>query len=585
MNVRVGVDTQPMEQGLTKSKALLLGFAGGIGAAVAGIVGNAIRNVGTFISDSVRMAGEELQAQNQLLVALKGRVSAQQTLINQASVLAGKSLFEDDDIVKAQAMLAAFIKEEEQIKKLTPVVLDLAQAKSLNLAQAADLVGRAVGSEMKTIRGLGIELEGAAGSAEKVDSAVRALTEAFGGQAAAALKTGTGPLKQMVKLWGELKEEIGKKLLPILATFAAWVNDNLPKITAAIANFGGDSVIWFARVQRAFANMAKEFRYYKDIFAFGPVVAEALRAAQSEINDVRFDRIVAEVEAAKNKTTELSSAIEAAGKATKGTKTETKEISKAWLEQADAFELAQQRLETYKQFLDAMTEAVATRVLPRSQELIDAWAEQGEELAALEPEVEAAIESYKKLDSNLNGVKDSVEELNASLNNISEQALEGVIGLVADQAGQLAVGATTIQAASKAILFAIADFLEQFGKALIAYGISVEAFKKAFADPVAAVIAGAALISTAAIARSILDRGANVPALAEGGLAYSPTMAIVGDNPNAKSDPEVIAPLSKLAGMLRKQGGDVTVRGRLVGEDIYLSNERAFRRINRANGY
>ncbi len=42
----------------------------------------------------------------------------------------------------------------------------------------------------------------------------------------------------------------------------------------------------------------------------------------------------------------------------------------------------------------------------------------------------------------------------------------------------------------------------------------------------------------------------NLPRLANGGLATAPTLAMVGDNRNAKTDPEVIAPLSKLEGML-----------------------------------
>lgn len=44
-----------------------------------------------------------------------------------------------------------------------------------------------------------------------------------------------------------------------------------------------------------------------------------------------------------------------------------------------------------------------------------------------------------------------------------------------------------------------------------------------------------------------------IPKLASGGLAAAPTLAMVGDNRNAAVDPEVIAPLSKLQGML---GGD-----------------------------
>ena len=41
-----------------------------------------------------------------------------------------------------------------------------------------------------------------------------------------------------------------------------------------------------------------------------------------------------------------------------------------------------------------------------------------------------------------------------------------------------------------------------------------------------------------------------IPKLAKGGLAFGPTLAMVGDNNNASIDPEVIAPLSKLENML-----------------------------------
>lgn len=42
----------------------------------------------------------------------------------------------------------------------------------------------------------------------------------------------------------------------------------------------------------------------------------------------------------------------------------------------------------------------------------------------------------------------------------------------------------------------------------------------------------------------------SLPRLANGGLATAPTLAMVGDNKNARTDPEVIAPLSKLEGMI-----------------------------------
>ena len=46
----------------------------------------------------------------------------------------------------------------------------------------------------------------------------------------------------------------------------------------------------------------------------------------------------------------------------------------------------------------------------------------------------------------------------------------------------------------------------------------------------------------------------SIPRLAKGGLVRQPTLAMVGDNPNAKSDPEVVSPLSKLRSILPQQG-------------------------------
>lgn len=42
----------------------------------------------------------------------------------------------------------------------------------------------------------------------------------------------------------------------------------------------------------------------------------------------------------------------------------------------------------------------------------------------------------------------------------------------------------------------------------------------------------------------------SLPRLAKGALAYGPTAAIIGDNPNARKDPEVVSPLSKLKEMM-----------------------------------
>jgi tape measure domain-containing protein len=79
------------------------------------------------------------------------------------------------------------------------------------------------------------------------------------------------------------------------------------------------------------------------------------------------------------------------------------------------------------------------------------------------------------------------------------------------------------------------------------------------------------IASTLAGMMAIVNRF-NIPALAEGGLAFGPSMALIGDNRNARIDPEVIAPLSKLKEMMG--GNSVEVYGRISGSDIYISNSR-----------
>ena len=64
--------------------------------------------------------------------------------------------------------------------------------------------------------------------------------------------------------------------------------------------------------------------------------------------------------------------------------------------------------------------------------------------------------------------------------------------------------------------------------------------------------------------------------MADGGIAFGPTNALVGEYPGAKNDPEVVAPLSKLKGMLGNsmaQNVQLNVGGVLKGEDIFLSND------------
>ncbi len=68
-----------------------------------------------------------------------------------------------------------------------------------------------------------------------------------------------------------------------------------------------------------------------------------------------------------------------------------------------------------------------------------------------------------------------------------------------------------------------------------------------------------------------------IPAMAEGGLAFGPTLAQVGEYKGASANPEVIAPLDKLKSIMSENGGTqkIEIFGKISGNDIFLSNRIA----------
>jgi hypothetical protein len=84
--------------------------------------------------------------------------------------------------------------------------------------------------------------------------------------------------------------------------------------------------------------------------------------------------------------------------------------------------------------------------------------------------------------------------------------------------------------------------------------------------------AGFGIAAGFVVAMEAMVEAAGIPMLADGGVATGPTLAMVGEYAGASSNPEIIAPLDKLKGLLNTDGasltGDVTfrIKGReLVG--------------------
>lgn len=136
-----------------------------------------------------------------------------------------------------------------------------------------------------------------------------------------------------------------------------------------------------------------------------------------------------------------------------------------------------------------------------------------------------------------------------------------------DQTTEFGQSLTQAFASAAASAQTFADFLRQITMDIVSSFLRQAAAKALAAGNIPLAIA---LASGSGLVQRVLTP--EVPALAEGGLAFGPTTALVGDNRSARIDPEVIAPLSKLKDMM---GGNVVeVVGRIKGDDIFLSNAR-----------
>ena len=223
-----------------KAKDRIKGVESGLGslgksAIKAGAAFFGARALINGMKQSVELAGIQEQAEKRLEVAL-GRRS--QALLDQASALQQQTTFGDEAILGVQASIGAFVKSEEQIKKATSATLDMAVAMGMDLKSSGDLIAKTLGSSTNALSRYGIQVEGAVGSQERLESLTNNIAKLFGGQASAQADTFAGSIEQMQNAIGDTGEVLGRLFQPAiqssaksLKTFAENFGDTLTAIS------------------------------------------------------------------------------------------------------------------------------------------------------------------------------------------------------------------------------------------------------------------------------------------------------------------------------------------------------------------
>lgn len=208
-----------------------LGAIATVGVAAFGAISAAIvKGIGEY--------AQQEQAVNSLTRTMvnNGIYSAQlrDAYLAQADALSKVTLFGDENIIQAQSQFSQQAKGVTLTKEATRAILDFAQAQGIDAANAAEVVGKAVGTGTNALARYGIEVTATASKSEKMAQVLAGLNSKFGGQAEAATG-GLGALKLLSKSVGELFETLGEKLAPAVT----WVAKELLALVNTQSYVGG----------------------------------------------------------------------------------------------------------------------------------------------------------------------------------------------------------------------------------------------------------------------------------------------------------------------------------------------------------
>lgn len=659
---------------------------------------------------SVHLADVQMRAEAKVQQAIKSTGGAAKLNFEQlkkyASELQGKTIFGDEKILnESTAQLLTFTNiAGENFKRVQQAALDVATVLDGDLKSTTIQLGKALNDPVKNLSALsrsGIQFSKEQTTLIKSLAETNKLAEAqsiildelsrqYGGQAEAAAKIGLGPLGQLKNALGDLGEEIGTILMPMVQQIVGWLQDfvdwlqklspatkttivaigglvaaigplslglgtvlkMLPLLKAGFAAMLGPvglvataiaavttAIIGFnAAKKQAFSDAAdqlvekwrdgdytpeqlsdlqsrKQARvsalktgiyYDQKSNGYDPKKPKRIRQSKEEIAqlEIEIEAIRRLIEIKKQAASAAESTITTTTEENSGTKKATgligelqDKISK--LEEAkkstfNTYEIHNLNLELEK--LRAKLEELQNTgkrgsIIGNTSGLL-----QGKitplqfDPNAINPPAEIWDDAKASFLENLNaygrGIKDDFIDFGNMLNSlVRDMAISFGEGL-----GNILSGDGTFDDLLASFGKSVGQFLVSLGKQLIMTSEIIQSIKEAlssiWATPWIGVIVGAAAIAAGTALINAFSRNAGKGvALANGGLAYGPTMALVGDNRGAGSDPEVIAPLSKLRqyGLGRQSIEFIGGQFRLSGSDLLLSIRREDAKVSYIN--
>ena len=211
--------------------------------------GLALAALGKLAFDAVKAFAEDDAAAQKLATTLgnvtgatDAQVASVEQFITKTSIAAAVS---DDELRPALDKLVRGTGDVTKAQELLNLALDVSAGTGKDLGAVSDALSKAFNGNLGPLKKLDPALASLVANGATADEVFAALSKTFSGQASTAANTTQGKMKTLSIQMGELKESIGaavlplvEKMLPALAKFATWAQENPKLITILAAAMG-----------------------------------------------------------------------------------------------------------------------------------------------------------------------------------------------------------------------------------------------------------------------------------------------------------------------------------------------------------
>lgn len=213
----------------------------------AALLGGGLATAGFAAFKFAEAAAEDERAAGALAKTLENSAGAtrEQIAATEEWISAqGRSLgVADDELRPALDRLVRATGDVGQAQKLASLAMDISTGTGKDLVSVSEALAKAQNGNLGALKKLDPALADLIKNTGSSELALESLAQTFDGQASAAADTAAGKLKIAKLQFAEMQEEIGAKLIPVLAKLAGFVVDDvipaIQSIVGALERFGG----------------------------------------------------------------------------------------------------------------------------------------------------------------------------------------------------------------------------------------------------------------------------------------------------------------------------------------------------------